>query len=558
MILNCIISVKNLRGLNMEQNLEDLKMYKEFLDGNENSLGKLMEKYKSNLIYFIFKYVQNAEAAEDIYQDVVLYLLEKKEVYNFEYSFKTFIYMIAKTRALNYLKKEKIKNNYINNEKNFEIEEDLLEKIIFSNELKRKIKNVISKMCEEYQMVIYLAIIEDLPYLEIAKIMEKNVSQVKNLLHRARAKLRKLLIEERVVEMKNNKFIRFLAFFIVFIFVATGLVYGVTKIYEKVKKEARLTPTFTSEISNTDTNKIWIGTFNLVWNDLMDDVIKGPVEFEDGYSELANELNKQDFTEENLSEDSYYKIHGNATNELKEKIEKDIKEKFNEDSKILNKVNWSEDAKNSNYILYSILKKEFKFIKPFETLEDDNFNGSEEKVKYFGLEPGRANQGRVNVEILFYNNKEDFAVKLKTQEGDEVYLYKTTGEGKRFEENYNEMLEKEVNYSGSREFTEDDILKVPYIDLSAEINYDELCGRYIKGTNIYIEQALQTVDFELNNYGGSVKSEVIIELTKQTAIYFSNRKFCFDSDFLLYLKEENKDKPYMALKVDDVDILQKN
>ena len=29
----------------------------------------------------------------------------------------------------------------------------------------------------------------------------------------------------------------------------------------------------------------------------------------------------------------------------------------------------------------------------------------------------------------------------------------------------------------------------------------------------------------------------------------------FDSDFILYLKEENKEQPYFALKVDNIDVL---
>ena len=61
---------------------------------------------------------------------------------------------------------------------------------------------------------------------------------------------------------------------------------------------------------------------------------------------------------------------------------------------------------------------------------------------------GRPNKGRGNVEVLFFNNVNDFAIKLKTKEGEEVYLYKTTGEGKSFEENYKEMIERESEYTG--------------------------------------------------------------------------------------------------------------
>ena len=32
----------------------------------------------------------------------------------------------------------------------------------------------------------------------------------------------------------------------------------------------------------------------------------------------------------------------------------------------------------------------------------------------------------------------------------------------------------------------------------------------------------------------------------------------FDSDFILYLKEESKEQPYFALKVDDVSVLVKD
>ncbi len=77
----------------------------------------------------------------------------------------------------------------------------------------------------------------------------------------------------------------------------------------------KITPTYTSKLSTIDSNKVWVGTFNLVWNDFMNDVIQGKVEFEDGESELANELNKQSFTADQLSENSYFKIQGQANSE---------------------------------------------------------------------------------------------------------------------------------------------------------------------------------------------------------------------------------------------------
>ena len=525
---------------------EDKRLYKEFLDGDKESFEKLIVKYKTNLIYFIHQYVKNVETAEDIFQDTVMYILDKKEIYNFKYSFKTFLYMIAKSRALNYIKRND-RQVKMQNEENIYAEEELLEEIIISKERKKKISKVISKMNEDYKTVIYLCIIEGLSYEETARIMNKSISQIKNLMHRARVKLRKLLIEERVVEMKNNRVVKLLLVLVVIGIISSGVVIA----SKKLKGKARMTPSYTSNISNTDTNKIWVGTFNLVWNDLMNDVVKGPIEFEGGTPELAQELNKQSFTVKELSESSYYKIHGFSTYELKSKIENSIKQKFNETSKVLDNVEWG--SRNS-YTLYTMLKKKFNYLEKFQAMPNNTFGDSNEKVKYFGLEADMPQDASKNIEVLFYNSKKDFAVKLKTKEGEEVYLYRTTGEGKTFDENYQEMLSKQEKYSGNATWNEKDILKIPFIKINDEINYDELCGKYIKGTDWFIAQALQTVDFELNNVGGSVKSEALIELRK-SAEFDKGREFVFNDDFILYLKEENKDKPYLTLKVDNTDVL---
>ena len=113
---------------------EDKILYKKFLSGNEEAFDKLIIKYKNNLIYFITRYVKSLEIAEDIFQDVVLYILENKEKYDFKYSFKTYLYMIAKSRAINYVKKT---SKIVELDDDIK-EEKLLEEIVCSNERKEK------------------------------------------------------------------------------------------------------------------------------------------------------------------------------------------------------------------------------------------------------------------------------------------------------------------------------------------------------------------------------------------------------------------------------------
>lgn len=531
---------------------EDKELYNEYLKGNMNAFEKLALKYKNNLIYFIYKYVRNEEIAEDIFQDVLEYILSKKEIYKQEYSFKSYIYMIAKSRALNYIKRNQYTQEL--SDKDFYTEQNLLEQVIFSKERQEKMRKVISKMKDDYQIVVYLGIIEGLSYKEIGQIMNKTNSQIKNLMHRAKIKLRNLLIEEKIIEIKGNKIVKLLILILTITLISTGIVYAITLYYNN-KKNAELTPTYTSELSTVDNNKIWVGTFNLVWNDFMNEVIGKPIEFENKESKLASELNKQTFTTTEISEKDYYKAYGASTLAFKEKIEKYVKEKFNEIPTILDDVKWENP---NSFTLYAILKKNFNYLENFEVLASDTFNGSKKNVKYFGAKPNNNSKAKENVEVLFYNSTDDFAVSLKTKENEEVILYKTLGVGKSFEENYIELKDKQKNYYGEKILQDRDSIKIPFIKINETINYDDLCGDYIKGTPVYIRQAMQTVEFELNNTGGSVKSESLVEtLTKSNIVQNKDngRNFDFDTDFILYLKEKNKDQPYLALKVDNIDIL---
>ena len=85
----------------------DKQLYKEFLLGNKESFEKIVIKHKDAIIYFVQRYVKSVDIAEDLAQDVFVYILINKKNYKFEYSLKTYLYTIAKSKALNYLKREK-------------------------------------------------------------------------------------------------------------------------------------------------------------------------------------------------------------------------------------------------------------------------------------------------------------------------------------------------------------------------------------------------------------------------------------------------------------------
>ena len=171
----------------------DKQLYKEFLLGNNESFEEIVIRHKNSIIYFIQRYVRNLDIAEDLAQDVFVYLLINKKNYKFEYSLKTYLYTIAKSKSLNYIKREKRIVELDENQ--YEDSEELEEKV-FKNEKSENLKKAIKKLKVDYQNAIYLADIEQLSYREIGHILKKTDSSVKVLIHRARKALEKIIVEE--------------------------------------------------------------------------------------------------------------------------------------------------------------------------------------------------------------------------------------------------------------------------------------------------------------------------------------------------------------------------
>ena len=308
-------------------------------------------------------------------------------------------------------------------------------------------------------------------------------------------------------------------------------------------------PTMQSKTNVQD--RVWVGTFQIVWNDFMDKIAFTKIKFPTGTPVIVNELNKQDFTVDELSEKCYYKYAGIIKKNTKKLITKAIKKKFNETSDILDQLDLTPGK--DRFLVYAMLKKDFQFAAPFDKLGKSKFRDTE--AEYFGIKSSSPKELDDTVEVLFYNNPSDFAVKLDTAGNDEVYLYKTANT-KTFNYLYDDMLKKQEQFSGSTKFSEEDELKVPNLKFFEEKTFEEIGGNRVKGTNIIIDKAMETVKFEMDNTGVKLKSEAAI-IAKMTALLPAeeSRHFYFDDTFVVFLKEKGKEKPYFALRVYDLSLI---
>ncbi len=320
----------------------------------------------------------------------------------------------------------------------------------------------------------------------------------------------------------------------------------------KEKDNLGITTVMTLE-DNIQEDSIWCGTFQLIWNDLKNDLAKQDIVF-DPQLDVVENLNKETFKVEDLSEQYFYKKIGNPTYELKNEIEKAIKSKFNEKSDILEDFYWSE-KNEEDYFLYVMLKKQFEFEKAFEEMENGEF-GETGAASYFGIkESSDSDELRNQASVLYYNSKEDFAIVLKTKGEDEVIICKNPS-GTNFNEIYKNIEKQTESYEGATILEKGELLKVPNIKLKEKTEFKEIQEKpfnFANGASYFISKAIQTIEFELDKTGGKIKSEAGMMINKSAArIPEKLREFVVDDTFAIFLKEEGKETPYFAGKIDDI------
>jgi len=174
----------------------DEELIKRFQDGDELAYINLVDRYKDKLMNFIFPYFGEIEQTEDIVQDTMIKLYEKKHYYKEIAKFSTWLYTIAKNLANTELRKRNRKKiTYLSqmSTKDSVYEIPDVQKDInkdFENEfINERINLAIAGLAEKFKTVIVLRDIQELSYEDISAIVGVPLGTVKSRINRARIQL---------------------------------------------------------------------------------------------------------------------------------------------------------------------------------------------------------------------------------------------------------------------------------------------------------------------------------------------------------------------------------
>ena len=196
----------------------------------------------------------------------------------------------------------------------------------------------------------------------------------------------------------------------------------------------------------------------------------------------------------------------------------------------------------------------------FEKLEKGEFKGSEGLVKYFGIKYDTPHEVRESVQVLFYNDRNDFAVRLTSKQGDEVYLYRTNDD-KPLAQLYADMKRKDKRKDDHIKAA--DYFKVPILDFNLLREFTELTNKRFLiynreiGESGIIEKGIETAQFKMDETGVRLKSEAVIQMKALRGIHHEPepRYFILDDSYVIFINEKGK-KPYFAMRVTDAKALQ--
>ena len=177
-------------------NYTDERLMSLFQAGDENAYIVLVNRYKDKLINFIYHYLKDSESAEDVVQETMIKLYQKKHYYKEIAKFSTWLYTIAKNLANTELRKRKnrkttLLSQFSNDDKTYEIPSDDLEigQQVQTDVVNEIIKDAVNQLSEKFKIVIILRDIQEISYEEISGIIGVPIGTVKSRINRARLQL---------------------------------------------------------------------------------------------------------------------------------------------------------------------------------------------------------------------------------------------------------------------------------------------------------------------------------------------------------------------------------
>jgi len=178
----------------------DVALMRQVMEGDHAAFENLVLRHQHAVVGTVAKMMGNPRDAEDIAQQVFVRLWKSAPRYKATAKFTTFLFTITRNLVFNESRKRKRRKEHSLEEQEEDWHQELSDsqekrpdEEALQAELKVAVDRAIDALPEKQRMAVILRRYENLPYEEIADVLELSVSAVKSQLFRARTTLRESL-----------------------------------------------------------------------------------------------------------------------------------------------------------------------------------------------------------------------------------------------------------------------------------------------------------------------------------------------------------------------------
>lgn len=178
--------------------------------GDSKVLEELITRYEKDLYGYLYRYLGDAQMAEDVFQATFLQIFLKSNQFDAERKFRPWLYTVATNQAIDAQRRNK-RHHHASLQKNVRTSEEMdgvslldvlpgdeltPEDVALAKERAEKVNEFVAKLPEHLQQVVQLIYYEGLKYREAADILQLPVGTVKSRLHTAMKRLAGWLYDE--------------------------------------------------------------------------------------------------------------------------------------------------------------------------------------------------------------------------------------------------------------------------------------------------------------------------------------------------------------------------
>lgn len=185
-----------------EMNSRDVALMLRVKEGDVAAFEELVIIHQDSVMGTVAKMLGSPNEAEDIAQQVFVRVWRSASRYEPQARFKTWLFTITRNLVFNEVRRRTRKPAVSMEEREEEFQQVAVDQrtpspddSVLQAELEQAIDAAIAQLPEKQKMAVILRRYEEMPYEEIARVLEMTVPAVKSLLFRARVQLKESLRE---------------------------------------------------------------------------------------------------------------------------------------------------------------------------------------------------------------------------------------------------------------------------------------------------------------------------------------------------------------------------